>query len=530
MATTPPKKIIKALYDYNSQGPGELSFKMGDFLYVVGHEEDEEWYEACDPPSNLRGMVPVAYFTVVDNASAKTHKHSSSTASQGRSSQGRAPLYGVVLYDFVAERPDELQASAGESIIVIAQSNEEWFVAKPIGRLGGPGLIPVSFIEIRDLATGRAVENIEDAVRKAGVPKVEEWKRMAAEYKASSIPLGKFDEAGGGMSDPHHHHYQHQQQMQQRSSGGSSHRHSASGYVVSASVDRYAFDGGRYWYLVVAELSNGRYRNLCRYYQDFYDFQIRLLDEFPEEAGRTGKQRTLPFMPGPLTYVNDSISSQRRANLDDYVRNLTMMPTYISRSSTVQQLFALRQGDIETPYLTNTMPQPPTRSSQHSSMVDSVSSVTTGNTSSMHESIHEAPSQLPPPTTATTATPAGGGGHQRLNSQSTVTDNYHQHTRQQTADSVATGHSSKPSDAGSPGKGGDSAFIKVKIFHDDDLIAIRVPASVTFSNLEARIAERLSLDTVALLYKDNEQFDEIVDDESLARALAGRNKLVLYAK
>lgn len=233
-------------------------------------------------------------------------------------------------------------------------------------------------------------------------------------------------------------------------------------------------------------------------------------------------------MPGPLTYVNDSISSQRRANLDDYVRNLTMMPTYISRSSTVQQLFALRQGDIETPYLTSTMPQPPTRSSQHSSMVDSVSSVTTGNTSSMHESIHEAPAptaQLPPPTANTS-----GGGHQRLNSQSTVTDNYHQHTRQQTADSVATGHSSKPSDAGSPGKGGDAAFIKVKIFHDDDLIAIRVPASVTFSNLQSRIAERLSLENVALLYKDNEQFDEIVDDDSLASALGGRNKLVLYAK
>jgi hypothetical protein len=29
----------------------------------------------------------------------------------------------------------------------------EWFIAKPITRLGGPGLIPVSFIEIRDMTT-----------------------------------------------------------------------------------------------------------------------------------------------------------------------------------------------------------------------------------------------------------------------------------------------------------------------------------------------------------------------------------------
>ena len=104
-----------------------------------------------------------------------------------------AMVYGIVQYDFNAERPDELEAKAGEAIIVIAQSNPEWFVAKPIGRLGGPGLIPVSFIEIRDMTTGKAVPDAQDAVTRAGVPKVEEWKKMAADYKNSSITLGKFE-------------------------------------------------------------------------------------------------------------------------------------------------------------------------------------------------------------------------------------------------------------------------------------------------------------------------------------------------
>lgn len=105
-------------------------------------------------------------------------------------------VYGIVMYDFQAERADELEAKAGEAIIVIAQSNPEWFVAKPIGRLGGPGLIPVSFVEIRDMSTDTAVQNPHEAVKRAGVPKVEEWKKMAADYKNSSITLGKF-EAGG---------------------------------------------------------------------------------------------------------------------------------------------------------------------------------------------------------------------------------------------------------------------------------------------------------------------------------------------
>lgn len=133
---------------------------------------------------------------------AHTHQESiSNTRKTGHSrmsSMGRgsgAMVYGIVQYDFKAERPDELEAKQGEPIIVIAQSNPEWFVAKPIGRLGGPGLIPVSFIEIRDMSTGQAVPDAQSAVTSAGIPKVEEWKKMAAEYKNSSITLGKFEAA-----------------------------------------------------------------------------------------------------------------------------------------------------------------------------------------------------------------------------------------------------------------------------------------------------------------------------------------------
>jgi bud emergence protein 1 len=163
--------------------------------------------------------VPVSYFeTVGKNArqseggspksdqyiNAGNHDSGYGTALTGQNmngarmskSMGRnagAMVYGVVMYDFKAERPDELDAKAGEAIIVIAQSNPEWFVAKPITRLGGPGLIPVAFIEIRDMATNTPVDDPQEAVRRAGVPKVEEWKKMAADYKNGSIPLGKLD-------------------------------------------------------------------------------------------------------------------------------------------------------------------------------------------------------------------------------------------------------------------------------------------------------------------------------------------------
>ena len=213
------------MYDYepNSNRDQELAFTKGDFFHVISREDDQDWYEACNPliPS-ARGLVPVSYFeiigkterqsagseksgasnTLVDSGYSEKGNHSrtDSNATARTPAHGRmssvskgAMVYGIVMYHFKAERPDELEAEEGEAIIVIAQSNPEWFVAKPIGRLGGPGLIPVSFIEIRDMSTGKPVADPQMAVQQAGVPKVEEWKRLAADYKNSSITLGKLE-------------------------------------------------------------------------------------------------------------------------------------------------------------------------------------------------------------------------------------------------------------------------------------------------------------------------------------------------
>ncbi|CAJ0828315.1 12475_t:CDS:2 [Entrophospora sp. SA101] len=88
--------------------------------------------------------------------------------------------------------------------------------------------------------------------------------------------------------------------------------------MVSASIESFHFENGKYWFLIRVELSSRRFRILYRIYEDFYDFQIALLNKYPEEAGRTGKKRILPFMPGPLTYVDDRITQQRRNDLDIY--------------------------------------------------------------------------------------------------------------------------------------------------------------------------------------------------------------------
>ena len=103
-------------------------------------------------------------------------------------------FYAVVLHDFASERPDELDAKAGDSISVVAQSNREWFVAKSIGRLGKPGLIPVSFVEVRDPATGKPISDIGILMDNGTLPRVEDWKKQKLNYIANSIALSGLDD------------------------------------------------------------------------------------------------------------------------------------------------------------------------------------------------------------------------------------------------------------------------------------------------------------------------------------------------
>ncbi|TQS37311.1 hypothetical protein Golomagni_02219 [Golovinomyces magnicellulatus] len=544
IAIIPPKKVIRALHDYESQSAHELSFQKGDFFHVIGRENDANWYEACNPAlPDARGLVPVAFFqslgkTERDSSQSEKlllpvrlpeqgseHSKKSTSASvsppvTARSSKtmgkgSGSMVYGIVMYDFISERSDELDAKAGEPIIVIAQSNPEWFVAKPIGRLGGPGLIPVSFIEIRDTTTGEAVPDALEAVQRARVPKVEEWKRMAAEYKNSSISLGKFE-----VSQPQHPVQQIDKRIASMTPDSgfvntnetanlteAKGRNSSDPYLskyasslpapISARVPRYCYSDDKYWFIIEVQREDGRFWEMSRFYEDFYDFQIQLLSEFPVEAGNTGQQkRTLPYMPGPVSYVTDSITEGRQNNLDAYVINLLSQPPYISRCQLVKQFFTPREGDVEV--------SPKNLDDNYrlsgESIQSSIDSATDGisRLSSRGNANFNNPSGL-------SATP--------------------QRSHVPSIDVVST--MSVPSL--------QMSSIKVKIYFGDDLIAIRVPADIQFEHLSEKIRERLKIpsgEIITLSYKDENSSERplLMSNDDLDLALSRNDKLVIYVE
>lgn len=571
-------QVIKALYDYQVQdpvnNPGYLSFTSGEFLHVVDRENDPDWYEACNPIVGTRGLVPVNHFDLVSKTVgpsgglepvAKSHLSGSNgsidqttPASQGHDSgyaerqdinsvqpansgirmsrlgrQSGAMVYGIVQYDFKAERPDELEARAGEAIIVIAQSNPEWFVAKPITRLGGPGLIPVSFIEIRDMTTGKSVPDTQDAVTRAGVPKVEEWKRMAASYKNSSIPLGRLDSqsasertsiSGAATTRPSQESAGHMRQPSgagQQLQSPTNFRFSQFPHPLKARVPRYAHHEMKYWFVIEAFMDDGKQWELNREYTDFYALQTQLMDDFPEAAGKVdGTKRTLPFMPGPLPWVTERLTHERREHMDRYLMSLLSMPAYIVSSQAVKSFFSPRDGDQETE-----------GDMELSSESDWVRLSQSSSQQSMpHDSRQSSTGNVSNTGTGYTSPSKGLTGYQ--NQYGTVTPTQG-HYRMRSA---SQGFSN-----GGQGPGAPAAVtspVKIKIFFGDtNCVVVRLPSQFNFGDLEQKVRERYSLEPnmdpnaeLHIEYRDeasNGGFYSMETEEDLRVALERNSKLTL---
>lgn len=277
-------------------------------------------------------------------------------------------------HDFAAERQDELEAKRGDAIVVVAQSNREWFVAKPIGKLGRPGLIPVSFVQIHDPVTRQPVDDVNALIDRGDIPRVEDWKLAMISYKQNSISLGVLDSPTSAPTSPYSpFSTEPNVQVQAPTPTKFGHRSEGTpaanvpeslpeGRLLSANVVSFHYEMDEYWFRVDAifqpyarsdqNLFPAKRLILFRAYNDFYEFQVSLLDAFPREAGRQPPYpRVLPYMPGPSDDVNDALTVSRRKELDQYIGDLCGLSKvgyqHILEHNAVRKFLALKPGDVE---------------------------------------------------------------------------------------------------------------------------------------------------------------------------------------
>jgi bud emergence protein 1 len=139
------------------------------------------------------------------------------------------------------------------------------------------------------------------------------------------------------------------------------------GLLLSANLVSFHFELDEYWFRVHAlyqpfdpsrdsyTLPRAKSLVLFRAYNDFFDYQIALLDTFPREAGvhKGRRRRIIPFLPGPALPPDDNfaLSTTRRRELDDYLRCLCSLKRttarYILEHKLTREFFALKPGDVE---------------------------------------------------------------------------------------------------------------------------------------------------------------------------------------
>jgi bud emergence protein 1 len=286
---------------------------------------------------------------------------------------------------------------------------------------------------------------------------------------------------------------------------------------MKALVPRYCFADDIFWFIVEAEMEDGRHWELSRLYQDFYDLQIALIQEYPLEAGNVKNvERSLPYMPGPVTYVTDNISNGRRANLDEYIRNLLKLGPHITRGFLVRTFFAPREGDYEIDPEANDSYR--LSGTSQDAAAGKANGQATRETHQKQDNYSQSQGGYPP------------GSQQQRSQQG--------HFRGQ---SGATSPPPLSNPYGQPTPGNQNpppALIKIKVwFGQDNCVVIRMPPGFNFADLYKKLQERRQLeqglkddtDELEVCYRDEQEgtLYRIQGDADLGVAMERNAKLTL---
>lgn len=471
------------------------------------------------------------------------------------------------------------------------------------------------------------------------MPPVEEWKKNTAEYKQRSIPLGKFDfgqpsasaqqqqqsaprsatpashQRSQSQASTHQgHHYRtdsfaSQQQQQSRPSTSASYsRESAGdpyftaqpgtgettppshvydndeaaryGLIAQASVDSFHQEEGAFWFLMRCAFTSSYSLVLYRSYEDFFEFQMSLMDDLPVEAGkevpagsRSPPQRIIPRLPGPVQHVDEVTCAQRQVDLTIYLKQLCALPGYVRSHFRFYEFFLPRSGDVEVTPPQEDFVQPEQAENEVVEYLDrmpgSHSVSPDGETqqrysSSSQQQPRDSQQQLRSPvdresygaaypgsnSTTRPGSAAASLNNQFPNGRSSRGSTTSSHargasysTRSPATDSMSSpwGSSAALQQPQQQQPQSAPAFIKIKIFHrnTDDLIAIRVPPNVGRQALLDKTRERLGNDVEKLRYREDippherigstsARLIELHSDEDLAAWVRSGKKQVLY--
>ncbi|CUM63119.1 uncharacterized protein PRCAT00000686001 [Priceomyces carsonii] len=208
----------------------------------------------------------------------------------------------VSKYTFDGEGKNELSVKKGDILKLLDRPGNGWVLVKFIDKMIPPGLVPASYVDI--------------AINDSTNPITLNW----LYENNNSIELTDFD----------HTNYL-ELQIKNLMKLNAPITINNRPYPVSALISNVLSYKERYWYRVDVSLSNQTKVYLCRYYQDFYNLHLSLLETLSKLKDK-GTDLRLPKLPEPIPSNKpdslNTILSRRCYDLNVYINNLISSEHY----------------------------------------------------------------------------------------------------------------------------------------------------------------------------------------------------------
>lgn len=219
----------------------------------------------------------------------------------------------VAKYDFEAETEQELSVKKGVVLKLLNRTKNGWVLVQLLDEVREPGLVPSSYVDI--------------AVNDPRHPITLKWLRASGTSDAANKSTTFMDIEVKTLLE-----------------NNAPLTFNNKPYPLSASASHYLMFENRYWYRVDVNYSTGETGYLCRYYQDFYDLHVRLLEDFNSlEFGEAADSVKLPKLPEPVPSaqcdVNDAeLFLNRCKMLSTYMTDLISNKHYQAHPTLVEWL------------------------------------------------------------------------------------------------------------------------------------------------------------------------------------------------
>ncbi|KXN73865.1 hypothetical protein CONCODRAFT_15209 [Conidiobolus coronatus NRRL 28638] len=146
------KVILKAKQSYKSSHKDELSFSSGDQFYLIKPSQNPDLVLVENPSARIQGLVPVKFFEMLIH---KDQPGIASPLSAPTSADAPLNVAARVKYDIYQMSEKDLPAKAGDMILLLSDHGDH-YMAKLINKLGNPGRVLKSMVEIIDSASASA--------------------------------------------------------------------------------------------------------------------------------------------------------------------------------------------------------------------------------------------------------------------------------------------------------------------------------------------------------------------------------------